>query len=136
LAEPIKPGGGRLEAAIRLFNRGAYFEAAEAFERVFAETDCELRALAGALNRIGAALHLRFERGACQSPINLLSEAALSLEELKPECDGIDVARLRVEVAAFADRLRASPRHERDGLKHRVRLFFERRHAPKIGLTR
>jgi hypothetical protein len=47
---------------------------------------------------------------------------------------GIDVERLCAELAAYTEEVRATPRSERDGLKHRARIFLERRRAPKINL--
>ena len=122
-----------LDDAIAAFNRGAYFEAAEMFERVAHAADRnDLKDLAGALNRIAAAMHLRIERGGRQSSINLLSQAMLVLEEMKPSRGGLDLERLSIELAAYTEEVRATPRDERDGLKHRARMFLERRRAPRI----
>ena len=126
-----------IDEAIEAFNRGKYFEAAEMFELATRaadndDKDKDLKDLAGALNRIAAALHLRFERGGRQSSINLLSQAMLALDDMKPTRRGIDVERLCAELAAYTEEVRATPRSERDGLKHRARIFLERRRAPKI----
>ena len=125
-----------IDEAIEAFNRGEYFDAAEMFElaTLSADNDRDLKDLAGALNRIAAALHLRFERGGRQSSINLLSQAMLALDDMKPTRHGIDVERLSAELAAYTEEVRATPRSERDGLKHRARIFLERRRAPKINL--
>ena len=125
-----------LDRAIEAFNRGKYFDAAEKFELATrsAENDRDLKDLASALNQIAAALHLRFERGGRQSSINLLSQAMLALDDMKPTQHGIDVERLSAELAAYTEEVRATPRSERDGLKHRARIFLERRRAPKINL--
>jgi hypothetical protein len=122
----------KLDDAIAAFNRGEYFEAAEMFELATPSADADLKALVIALNRIAAAFHLRFERGGRQSSINLLSQAMLSLDDMKPARGGIDVERLCAELAAYTEEIRASPRTERDGLKHRARIFLERRRAPRI----
>ena len=121
-----------LDDAIAAFNRADYFEAAEQFEIAARAVDGELKDLAGALNRVAAALHLRFERGGRQGPINLISQAMLTLEDMKPARAGIDIARLFDELQAFTEDVRSSPRDERDGLRHRARVFMERRRAPKI----
>ena len=124
-----------IDEAIEAFNRGEYFDAAEKFElatRAADNDDKDLKDLASALNRIAAALHLRFERGGRQSSINLLSQAMLALDDMKPTRRGIDVERLCAELAAYTEEVRATPRSERDGLKHRARIFLERRRAPKI----
>lgn len=118
--------------AIALFNRGRYFDAAERFERALAPADPELKELVTALNRVAAAMHLRFHRGGRQSAINLLSQAMLALEDFKPARAGIDVERLCLELSAFTEGLRAAPRNQQSGVRYRARLFFERRRAPKI----
>ncbi|MGA9721719.1 MAG: hypothetical protein WBQ86_04640 [Candidatus Binatus sp.] len=123
-----------IDDAIAAFNRGAYFEAAEMFETAShaAGIDDDLTALIVALNQIAAALHLRFERGGRQASINLMSQAMIALDDLKPTRRGLDVERLCAELAAYTEEVRATPRDERDGLKHRARIFLERRRAPKI----
>jgi tetratricopeptide (TPR) repeat protein len=117
---------------IELFNRGDYFAAAESFERALAADDAAVKELAGALNRVAAALHLRFARGARQGSINLLSQAMLALEDLKPLRAGVDVERLFAEIERLTEQIRATPREQRAGIRHRARLFFERRRAPRI----
>jgi hypothetical protein len=121
-----------LRQAIAAFNRGDYFGAGEQFEQALTTAEAEVKDLIGALNRVAAALHLRLDRGGRQAAINLLSQAMLMMEDLGPSMAGIDIARLSRELSAFTDDLRASPRQEGDGLKHRARLFIERRRAPKI----
>jgi len=97
-----------------------------------AGNDNDLQALIVAFNQIAAALHLRFERGGRQASINLMSQAMLALDDMKPARGGVDVERLCVELAAYTEEVRVTPRDERDGLKHRARIFLERRRAPKI----
>ena len=123
-----------IEAAIETFNRGDFFAAAELFERACNAAGDDLKVLAGALSRIAAAMHLRFERGGRQSSINLMSQAMIILEDLKETRTGIDinVDRLCIELAAYTEEVRSTPRDERDGLRHRARIFLERRRAPKI----
>lgn len=123
---------GEFDRAIADFNRGQYFAAAERFEHALGEASPELREMMGALGRIAAAFHLRFERGGRQAAINLISQALLTLEDFRPARAGIDVARLCAELAAMADEIRASPREERERLRYRARLFVERRRAPRI----
>ena len=137
MAGDSKEATGTIDEAIEAFNRGEYFDAAEKFELVTRSADNndkDLKDLAIALNRIAAALHLRFERGGRQSSINLLSQAMLALDDMKPARRGIDIERLCAEIAAYTEEVRATPRSERDGLKHRARIFLERRRAPKINL--
>ncbi len=121
-----------LRKAIDAFNRGRYFEASELFEGACASVAPELKEMVGALNRVAAAMHLRFYRGGRQSAINLLSQAMLTLEDFKPARGGIDVERLFRELSAFTDEIRASPRGESEGVRYRARLFIERRRAPRI----
>ncbi|HEV2170322.1 MAG TPA: hypothetical protein VGR40_05205 [Candidatus Binatus sp.] len=121
-----------IDDAIDAFNRAQYFEAAEMFEAVSRSADDELKPLVAAFNQIAAALHLRFERGGRQASINLMSQAMLALDDMKPARGGVDIERLCSELAAYTEEVRATPRDERDGLKHRARIFLERRRAPKI----
>lgn len=128
-----------IDDAIAAFNRGEYFEAAEMFEAAARaagnnENDDkdDLKGLLIAFNQIAAAFHLRFERGGRQASINLMSQAMIVLDDMKPARGGVDVERLCVELAAYTEEVRATPRDERDGLKHRARIFLERRRAPKI----
>jgi len=123
---------GNLDEAIEAFNRGEYFAAAESFENAAGTADEDHKELIASLNRIAAALHLRFERGGRQAAINLLSQAMMTLDSLKPSRAGIDVDQLFAEVAAYTEEIRATPKDERTGIKHRTRLFLERRRAPKI----
>lgn len=125
-----------LARAIAAFNRGEYFDAAEIFEQSLGAVDDDLKSVANAFNQIAAALHLRFERGGRQASINLMSQAMIALDDMKPACGGIDVERLYAEVSAIVDEIRAAPRDERDGLRHRARIFLERRRAPKINRAR
>jgi len=122
----------KLDEAIAAFNRGMYFEAGERFEQALAKAAPAERELIGALVRVAAALHLRFERGGRQAAVNLLSQALLVLEDFRPARAGIDVELLCAELSAMVDEIRASPRQERDRLRYRARLFLERRRAPRI----
>jgi predicted metal-dependent hydrolase len=126
-----------LKDAIETFNRGDYFAASEQFESFSHAAEQPLTELVGALHRVAAGLHLRFSRGGRQAAINLLSHAMLSLDELRPSHAGIDVERLYNELAAFTDEIRASPsEYDAGALRHKARLFVERRRAPKIVLLR
>ena len=124
-----------IDDAIATFNRGAYFDSAEMFETASHNADADLKPLIVAFNQIAAAFHLRFERGGRQASINLMSQAMIALDDMKPARAGIDVDRLCTELAAYTEEVRATPRDERDGLKHRARIFLERRRAPKLNRT-
>jgi len=121
-----------VDDAIEAFNRGEYFEAAEMFEAAAQAADADFQAIAGALGRVAAALHMRFERGGRQGAINLLSQAMIALDEMRPVRGGIDIEQLYAEISAYTEEVRATPRDERDGMKRRARMFLERRRAPKI----
>ena len=121
-----------LAAAIEEFNRGEYFKAAELFENAAAASDDAGKTFIIALNRIAAGLHLRFERGGRQAAINLFSQAMLTLDQLKPSREGVDIELLMTELHAYTEEIRATPKDEGEGMKHRARLFLERRRAPKI----
>jgi len=124
----------QLDAAIDEFNRGDYFKAAELFEGAAAEADDSGKSLILALNRIAAGLHLRLERGGRQAAINLFSQAMLTLDEMRLARDGIDIdiEQLYNQLFAYTEELRATPKDERDGMRHSARIFLERRRAPKI----
>ncbi len=124
----------KLEAALEEFNRGDYFTAAELFEHAAADDEVN-KTFIIALNRIAAVLHLRFERGGRQAAINLFSQAMLTLDQLKPTREGIDIETLLTELHAYTEEIRATPKDEGAGMKHRARLFLERRRAPKIRRT-
>jgi hypothetical protein len=122
-----------LKAAIQTFNRGDYFTASEQFESAGREAAEPLKGVVEALHRIAAGLHLRFARGGRQATVNLLSHAMMSLDELRPSHAGIDVERLYNELSAFTDEIRSSPsEYEAGTLRHKTRLFVERRRVPKI----
>jgi tetratricopeptide (TPR) repeat protein len=124
----------QLDTAIDEFNRGDYFKAAELFEGAAPEADDNAKSLILALNRIAAGLHLRFERGGRQAAINLFSQAMLTLDEMRPAREGIDIdiEQLYKELFAYTEEIRGTPKDERDGMKHRARIFLERRRAPQI----
>ncbi len=125
-----------IDEAIERFNRGEYFEAAEMFELESRGADGELKVVIDSLNRVSAALHLRFERGSRQGAINLISQAMLALEEMRPTRAGLDLGRFCEELHAYSEEIRATPRDEHAGVKHRARLFLERRRVPKIARAR
>jgi hypothetical protein len=122
-----------VKEAIGTFNRGDYFAASEQFESAGHDATESLQDMIGALHRVATGLHLRLARGGRQAAINLLSHAMLSLDELRPSHAGIDVERLYNELAAYTDEIRSSPsEYEAGALRHKARLFVERRRAPRI----
>lgn len=123
----------QLKRAIETFNRADYMAAGEQFELLARAADPDLKELVEALCRLAAALHLRRERGGRQGPLNLLSQAMLAIDEMRPARGGVDLARLYDELSAYTDDLRAA-RRERRGLADRARRFIEARRAPRITL--
>ena len=92
-----------LEAAIEEFNRGEFFSAAELFENAAAVAIDADKTFAITLNRIATGLHLRFERGGRQAAINLFSQAMLTLDQMKPSRDGVDIDTLLTELHAYTE---------------------------------
>lgn len=121
----------QLKRAIETFNRGEYMAAGEQLELLLSLVDQDLKELVEALCRVAAALHLRLNRGGRQGPINLLSQAMLAIDGMRPTRAGIDLARLYDELSAYTDDLRAA-KGERQGLGGRARRFIEARRAPRI----
>lgn len=118
----------KLKEAVRLFNRRAYFDCHQLLEEVWQTAAAPDKPLYEALIRLSTGLHLRFQRGGGQGAINLLTQALMRLEDLRPAAHGIDVARLYRELDRHIEDLKASP-------KPRVGLF-ERRKTPRIHLVK
>lgn len=95
--------------AVALFNRRDYFGAHEVLEEVWARVGAEERPLYEAMIRIATALHLRLNRGGQRGSVNLLQQALVRLEDLRPECGHIDTAALYDDVSAYLERLRVHP---------------------------
>src|SRR5258708_9051170 len=102
-----------IDDAIAAFNRGAYFEAAEMFETASHSADDDLKGLIVAFNQIAAAFHLRFERGGLQASINLMSQAMIARDDIKPARGGVDVERLGAQLAAYTDEVPPTPSDQR-----------------------
>jgi len=99
----------RLQEAIALFNRRSFFEAHEVLEDAWREVPESDRVLYETLIRLAAALHLRLNRGGRRGTVNLLQQALVHLDDLRPEAAGVDTAALYDDVAAYVERLRAEP---------------------------
>ena len=99
----------RVRRAIDCFNAKDYFAAHELLEESWREAEAEVQPLYEAMIRIAVALHLRVNRGARRGSLNLLQQALVRLDDLRPVCASIDTARLYDDVSAYAERLRAAP---------------------------
>ncbi len=97
----------KLKEAVRLFNRREYFDSHQVLEEVWREADAPDKTLYEALIRLATGLHMRFNRGSAQGAINLLTQALMRLEDLRPTAQGIDVARLYRDVDTHVTALRA-----------------------------
>jgi predicted metal-dependent hydrolase len=113
----------RLARGIDLFNRRDFFASHELFEALWREAAAAERPLYEALVQLATALHLRFNRGGQRGSVNLLTQALVHLEDLRPVAGGIDTAGLYEEVSGYVERLRAEPG---------ASTWLERLRAPKI----
>lgn len=99
----------RLQRAVALFNDRDFFAAHEAFEEIWRDA-AEIDAPLGeALIRLATAFHLRLHRGAHRGTVNLLQQALVRLEDMRPVSGGIDTAALYDDVAGYLERLRREP---------------------------
>jgi hypothetical protein len=99
----------RLQQAIALFNRRDFFGAHEILEETWRDVPEGDRVLYETLIRVAAALHLRLNRGSQRGAVNLLQQALVHLDDLRPQAGGVDTAALYDAVAAYVERLRADP---------------------------
>jgi len=99
----------RLQEAVALFNRRSFFRAHEVLEEVWRDVPEGDRALYETLIRLATALHLRLNRGGHRGTVNLLQQALVRLEDLRPEAAGVDTAALYDDVATYVEHLRAEP---------------------------
>jgi hypothetical protein len=95
--------------AIDLFNRRDFVAAGELFEEIQRAATAEAQPLYDAILRIAAGLHLRMSRGGERGTLNLLQQALVRLDDLRPTCAGIDTEALYADTSAYADRIRANP---------------------------
>jgi predicted metal-dependent hydrolase len=117
----------KLREAVRLFNRREYFSCHQILEEGWSEIAAEDQAFYEALIRFATALHLRFNRGASQGTINLLTQGLMRLESYRPSHHGVNVARLYTEVDTHAEHLKTVTK-DKPG-------FFERWRVPRIYYT-
>lgn len=117
----------KLEEAVTLFNRRAYFDCHEILEDVWQDAPQEDKGFYEALIRLATALHLRFHRRALQGAINLLTQGLMRLEQYRPVHLGVDVARLYEDIDSHVEDLKAAKKSQPG--------FFERWRVPRIHLV-
>lgn len=110
--------------AIDRYNRGDYFTAQEALERLFNAAPPEDRPLLRALMILATGMHLHFRRGGGRGVLNLLRQAMVVLDQIGPERDGIATGELFDAVEAYLQEL--------ESRKKPGAGFFDRWLAPKI----
>ncbi|MBB5236253.1 DUF309 domain-containing protein [Deinococcus budaensis] len=88
--------GEALRAGARLFGRGEWWEAHEAWEGPWQRASGEERHFLQALILLAAALHKRWHHGSLTH--RNFEKAGRYLDRLPPEYAGVDLRRLRAEV--------------------------------------
>lgn len=96
-----------LKEGIKLFNAGRYFEAHEVLEQAWLEERGPVRVLYQGVLQVGVGLH-HARRGNRRGALALLDRGMGRLERFRPQCLGLDVERLLVDVRS-ARRGLASP---------------------------
>ena len=114
----------KLQEAIALFNRREYFSCHEVLEEAWHEVSAEDQAFYEALIRFATGLHMRFNRGALQGAINLLTQGLMRLENYRPSHHGVDAARLYTDIDEHVEHLKTAAK-DKPG-------FFERWRVPRM----
>ena len=117
----------QVRRAISLFNRRDFLAAHELLEQAWHDASGDARQLYETIIRVAAALHMRLNRGARTGSVNLLQQALVRLEDLRPSCAEIDTAAFYESVAVYLERLRA---------KREPARWDERLRLPKIRRTK
>jgi hypothetical protein len=113
-----------LRSGIQSFNRGDYLESQAALEAAHnALADADQR-LAKGLLMLASAMHLFFNRGGGKGTFNLMRQALLTLDDLRPEHLGVPLDDLCESVQAYLDDLQS--RSKRDP------RFIDRWLVPRI----
>lgn len=99
-----------LQAAINLFNAGAYYECHELLEALWLDETDPLRDLYKGVLQIGIGL-LHRRRGNLKGARRLLDSGARLLEPFPADCFGLDLLRLRTESDALRRRLQMEDPH-------------------------
>lgn len=109
LAEACKePLPEKARRAIDLFNAGAYYEQHDLLEELWMEHDGPARELYRAILQVGVAYY-QVTRGNRRGALKILLRSLQWLHPLPDVCQGVDVARLRADVARLRDALDALP---------------------------
>src|SRR5437868_11280385 len=94
-----QPPPAALYAGIAEFNRGEYFECHETLEHLWMREPAPIRRLyQGIIQAAVGCYHLG--HGNYRGTLNLLGSAGGYLAAFAPACLGVDVARLRADLAA------------------------------------
>jgi predicted metal-dependent hydrolase len=93
---------------IDLFNRGAFFEAHEAWEEIWRSTAPEPRTLFQGLVQVAAAMHQIRDLHRRAGPRNTLAKARGHLEQHVPVACGLDVEGLLATVRSWQEWLEAA----------------------------
>ena len=117
----------KLKDAILLFNRRDYFSCHQILEEAWHEVAAEDQAFYEALIRFATGLHMRFNRGASQGAINLLTQGLIRLENYRPNHHNVDTARLYVDIDEHAEHLKNAAKAQPG--------FLERWRTPRIYLV-
>ena len=91
-----------LADGVALFNAGHFFEAHEAWEEVWLHEHGHRRLLLQGLILVAAGW-LKRDAGNARGAWTLFSRALARLESLPPACEGVDVGRLRPQVAGWRE---------------------------------
>jgi hypothetical protein len=89
-----------LSEGVSLFNEGHFFEAHEAWEEAWRREAGARRQLLQGLILVAAGW-LKRDAGIARGAHTLFSRALARLEALPPVCEGVDVARLRTQLAGW-----------------------------------
>ena len=91
---------------VALFNRGEFFHAHEALEDAWRETRGEQRLFMQGIVQVAVALH-HYRGGNLVGARGVLARALRNLENYPAGCGGIDLARLKKELAPLLKRAHA-----------------------------
>ncbi len=92
----MSPGHPSFDRGTRLFDRGSFFEAHEAWEELWrGETDPRKRLFLQGLIQIAAGFHKLFVVGSPESATRLLGRGLSKLDGLSTEPAGVDLGALR-----------------------------------------
>ncbi|MBI4387923.1 MAG: DUF309 domain-containing protein [Candidatus Omnitrophica bacterium] len=103
----------RLEKGIELFNRGEFFEAHEAIEELWRETDGELKNFYRGLIQTAASLH-HLKRGTIKGGLSVCDAAVYLLKPYAPHALGLNVEKLINDLTLCFVPFREEPKQKFD----------------------